>query len=787
MKYLLLFLLCVAQIASAQTSKVTLTGRLTESRSNNPLPFAILQISNKSSDFQCATNEKGRFELPGLDTGSYTIRVSYLGCFPLYTEVHLLKPVEEMELSMDSQERRLKGTEVVASQPYITIQKDKFILNIDQSPLGAANNVYETIKRAPGVTDAQGLMLRGKMVSIYINGRPLRLSGSELENYLTAIPTSTISSLEMIANPSARYEAKDAAVINIVMARDKNLGTNGSLNLGAGMGNHFLYNGGISLHHKTKKLDVYGSYDYLNNTTDASNTTTRYLGSNQVIQEIQGVSNDLQGHIYKLGFDHTLSARHSWGVLLRGSYNIRNLEMDNTSATGNGYSVLNRSNASAYHTPSANLYFRSLVGKQKNELLWNLDYFRYDKSWTNDLLLHYFNNKNESAADPQSIRSSSPAHNNVWSLSGDYSFSLNTYKIATGLKSILTRTDNDLLWENLIANTWTKDNQLSNHFIYQENVHAAYVDITHTYGKFDFQGGLRGELTTNNGNSVTLQKSTRHQYFSLFPSLSVTLNPNREQRYELSYRRKIERFGFDIVNPFTVYLGQYLYSQGNPDIRPSFSDNLELSWSFRGAWMANVSYGRFHDVLAEVYKKEQNGDVTIGTFDNVRSADQWMAGLSYNKGWLQDWIYSITSLNALYAKYHAEAASNLDNSSIGVMFNNSTTFKLGKTWKTELSAGYSSPLRFGAYDFNSQFRMNIGISKSLMDNKGILTLNVSDIFNTYKRNYTIVSYDVMAVTRNNPETRFVKLSFNYRFGNQEIKAARNRRISTDEVKQRMKE
>ncbi len=790
MKKSILFIALLSFVTTlfAQEQPVILKGRVVDSLTRRPLPFAAIQISLQGKAYPCVANDSGMYQISLPDTGSYTFAANYLGYNVYAQTVSIQHKTAMQDLLLSRQVKTLNGVEVKSSQPYIAVQRDKIVVNIAQSPLAAGDNAYQALKRAPGVMDQQGLKLRGKTVTVYINGRPSRLSGQELENYLSAMPANTIESFELMPNPSAKYEADGAAVINIVLAKNKSLGTNGTVNLGAGMGNHLLYNGGVSLNYRDKVLNVYGSYDYMNRSTDATNTATRTISKNYIIQDQQHAENDLQSHTYKLGFDRTIDKRSSFGALLRGNIRTKEQTMANTSRLPNdSSSVLDKVNHTNFQTPAVNVYFKTLLGKQKNELTLNGDYYSYDKKANDNLTTRNFDAQGMGYGQPSQVRYQSPANNQVFSFSGDYNFKAFKTTFESGVKSIFTKTDNNLIWENFDANNWKEDIFRSNHFIYKENVYSAYLTASRTFHKFDMQAGLRVEHTDNSGNSVTLSQVHNNGYTNLFPSLSINFNQSEKQQFTFAYSRKIERFGLDIVNPFLVYQSQYQYSKGNPAIKPTLSDNLELGWMYNNSWMASIGYGHFSDVLAEVYHREDNSAVTIGTYDNVASGDQLMLGLSYYKGFLKDKIYTVTSVNALYAKYNAPASTKLDKSGIGAMASNNTSFKLDGNWKAEINTSYTSPLKFGAYDFRSQFSMGLGVTRSVLQKKGSLTLNVSDVFNTEKRNYSILSYDVAAVLRNNPETRFVKLVFNYRFGNQQVKTARARRTNIDEVKQRMQD
>ncbi|NIG54769.1 outer membrane beta-barrel family protein [Chitinophaga sp. Cy-1792] len=790
MKHIIYFLaLFFLAFSSSAQQQLSLQGRILDSASHAPLPFAALQISKNSTNYQLTADENGNFRFMNLDSGTYQLSVNYMGYRPVSNQPVYLKAEVNMDFLLKQLVKTLNGVEVAASQPYISMQPDKIVVNLAQSPMNAGENAWEAMKKAPGVTAADGIKLRGKSVAVYINGKPSRLSGADLEAYLAAIPAATIENLELMPNPSAKYEANGAAIINLVLAKNKNLGTNGAVNLGAGTGNHFLYNGGVSLNHRTANTNIYGSYDYMNRNTDATTATTRFIDPQLLISDLQTQGSVLASHTYKIGIDQTINKTNSFGLIIRGNYRERNTDVRNNAVMTiqDSSSVMQHNSQAAYHTPAVNAYYKVLLGKRKNELSVNADYFSYRKTLQEDYRINYYDEHNVAYGQPALMKSNAPASNNVWAFSSDYSFLLKKFRMETGIKAVLTNTDNDQQWQQFDKTVWEKDSVRSNHFIYQENVYSAYLTAARTFKKWDLQAGLRMEHTASSGNSVTLHQINENSYTSLFPSFTAGYNMNEQQQYSFSYSRKIERFGLDIVNPFRIYQSQYQYYQGNPGIRPTFSDNLDVSWMYNAVWMVSASYGHYSDVLAEVFHKEAGTDVTISGYDNVSSADQLTTTISYSKGFLKDKLFTTTSITGLYAKYNAAASTNLDRATVGVMAYNSSILKVNKTMKVEVSTSYSAPFRFGSYSFSDIFNIGLGVSKTVLEKKGTVTLNVTDIFNTAKRRYDILSYDVHARQISSPETRFVKLTFNYRFGNQQVKSARNRNTAIDEVKQRMQD
>jgi hypothetical protein len=309
--------------------------------------------------------------------------------------------------------------------------------------------------------------------------------------------------------------------------------------------------------------------------------------------------------------------------------------------------------------------------------------------------------------------------------------------------------------------------------------------MSRTFGKFNVQAGLRAEHTYTNGNSITLKNEHTNRYTNLFSNLNVEYSLSASHQLSFSYSRNIERYGFGIVNPFIIYQSQYAYYQGNPNIKPSFYHNLELSWAYHNEWMASFGYSYYVQTPAEIYKKDPGGNAMISTYDNVSSATQLTVNITWTKSLLRGHLSTSNTFGGLHAGYHAPDSTGLNNTSYTAYLSSSNRVVLGHGWKAEMNMNYYSPMAIGAYRFKPQFEMGAGFSKSILKNQGTLTLNVTDILNSSKRRYTTSSFGVSSITRDNAETRFVKLVFTYRFGNARVKAARTRQTGIEEIKNRM--
>jgi len=423
--------------------------------------------------------------------------------------------------------KTLAAATVTAIKPFIVQKADKITLNVAASPLAAGGTAYDALLRAPGITDNKGLSFRGRSVLVLIDGKLTNLSGDALRSYLDAIPAGTVDKIEILPNPPARYEAKGETVIDIRTTRGKNLGASGSLTAGAGIGAYGRYNGGASLQYRTQKLSLYGSYDYQHNTTFYDGQSERNVSATA---SLFSTSRDLRtrnNHSLMLGLDYDLSRKTTVGVLIKGMDNTRNrtVLLNNRLTHTNAQPSISSPDATQpdtlssvhtlgsarFRTPAVNVYFRSRLDTTGTELSLNGDYFSYNKQWSDHFTTIYQDTKGTEYTPPTRLEDQSPASNSVRSISADLSRPGKFARWQAGLKTTFTHTDNDVRW--FLDNR--PDTGKTNHFIYQEDIFAAYASATKSIRKFDLNLGLRG----THPHQRILGHSGRAQQTPIYPTL----------------------------------------------------------------------------------------------------------------------------------------------------------------------------------------------------------------------------------------------------------------------------
>lgn len=684
----------------------------------------------------------------------------------------------------------LKSVTVTAAKPYITQKAGKIILQVAESPVAAGGNAYDVIKRAPGVMELQGdLQFRGKKVTVLMDGRLINLDGAELNNLLTNTPANTIASVEIIPNPSAKYDAKGGVVINIITTKSKKFGTNGTITAGTGGGIYGRYNGGLSLNHRSGKLNAYGSYDYTHSQKYSDVSSLRLLNDASITENNHTIA-AYNNHFLKAGLDYDINKNQSIGILFKGGIAETNKTLDNRSklsdlrAGADSLSAMQSTGYSRITNPSVNMYYKIRLDSTGKELTVNADYFSYNKKWNDDFVTRYFDTKGNEYTSAYFLRDQSPAANSVKAISADYVQPLKFGKLEAGVKATFTTTDNDVLWEQQQDGQWVSDPGKTNHFIYKENVNAAYATLSGTFKKFDWEAGLRAEQTNTEGYSVTMDQVNRRNYTQLFPNVSLGWNQSADNQFSFAYRKSIQRFQFDVVNPFIIYRSQYSYYQGNPAIRPSIQHNFSVSHTYKNALSTSLSYMYFTDALGTTYRNGTTPGSVITSSENLGTLDVWSADISYSKSFLNNKWVATNNVSVFYGKYNTPEAE-LNQGMVSTMITSHNMFLLPKGFKTEVFARYTSPMLFSGMKIRGNYSIDLGVSKSVFSKRGTIALNVSDVFNTDVARWEVNAFKVNTITRAKSESRILKLQFTWKFGNHNVKAASNRKTGLENETRRM--
>lgn len=748
----------------------------------------------------------GKYEFDNIGAGQYRVLAQQLGFRKTYSEPFALdqnKPFAEMPvLTMLEESKSLNEVKVTAKKPFIEQQIDRTIVNVENSIVSSGSTALEVLEKAPGVTiDRQNdqLQLKGKSgVVVMIDGKQTYLSASDVANFLKNTPSDNIEKIEIITNPSSKYDAAgNVGIINIRMKKNKNFGTNGTLTVGAGVGRYEKANSSLNLNHRVGKINAFGNYSYFHNRRFQSNELNRTILNGNTLTYFDQHSyrpNLFDGHNFRGGLDYFVSKKSTIGVLATGfindwsqynAYNyttIRNSSGQITLLPTTNVSVQNK-----WTNMTGNLNYKYDFNGKGRELTADADYSHYIGDSHNNLVTDYKNADGTTARPTETVRNDMPATIDIWAVKSDYVHpTAKGGKFEAGVKSSYVQSDNNLLFDDYVDGRWVRNSSQSNQFKYTENINAVYANYSGKLNKHtSVQIGLRVENTHSRGNSITLNKVVDRKYTNLFPTLFVSRQLDTNNVLNLSYSRRIDRPNYQNLNPFRFYLDPYTYQEGNPYLRPQFTNSFQLTHVYKGTFSTSLSYSRTIDVIVnEVPGQIPEKNITYVTSDNLATQDNVNLTLSFpvriNKWWnMQNNIsgyYNHFSSPYLGAQYNVEfVAYNLYSSN---------TFVLGKGFTGELSAWYNSAGVYGFYRYQPQGAFSLGVQKTVLNKKGTLKLNVNDPLWLNRFNGLAQYQDINFRVRARWESRIVRATFTYRFGNQNVKAARQRSTSTEAERNR---
>ncbi|WP_295116710.1 outer membrane beta-barrel family protein [uncultured Chitinophaga sp.] len=782
---LLAFLL--PSVAFAQAPAGAVNGKVADKENKLPLKQASVTLIKNGKQFaNQLTGEQGGFTFKALEDGQYSLGISFMGYRDTLINPLTVagKTLELPVIGLSATAKDLKGVTVSTMQPVITQSGDKMIVNVAQSAAATGSNAFEVISKSPGVmADQDGnLKLNGKAVAIYIDGRPSYLSGEDLKTQLSGMPSSSLDKLELMSNPSTKYDAQGAAIINIKLNKPKDMGTNGTVTLGATQGRYARGNAGATLNYRNKKANIYGAYDHLYTRQFVENKSKRYFDDNYLINDVDFSKERRNTGNARIGLDYDINKQNSFGVLLKGTMADRYKTSDNRTVLGfSGQPADSGTQQNAHGdqdilNPSVNVYYKTGSEKKKSELTLNFDYFNYNKDWDD-----HFNSQRTNAGGvkegiPNNIRNNSDSRIDLYSFSADFTQPTKFAKFEAGIKSTYTKTDNNTIWENQAGNVWLNDDGKTNHFIYKENVNAAYAGLNKTIKKVTFNAVLRMEHTHASGNSLTTGEEFNRDYVQLFPSASISYQKSMMNSLSFSYRRSIQRFGYEIVNPFITYKNAYTYQQGNPNIKPSISNTVEATWSYKYMLFTTLGYVHGKDNLSPTFKQDPGRKILINGYDNLGKFDVVYANVVFTKALTKKFqTTAVVTGMFINIKTDMGAGEVFEKKSVAAQINWQNTINLPKAFFLEVNAQMMTPMSAGYAAINTMGSIDLGLRKNVLKGKGTLKLGLNDILNTKQYNIDVDYQNVRSNNKINMDTRTAALTFTYRFGNKNVKQTKTRK------------
>jgi len=799
MKKLFYLLLWIITSYHLSAQNATITGQILD-QDGQPLEYANVLLLNAidSSLYKGGLSEsEGRFSFERIVPGDYLVSASMIGFGEVRSGSVVVRGNEVQELGPLQLQNGIEIDEVVvtAKKPFIELKADKMVVNVANSSVAAGNSALEVLEKSPGVIvdNNDNISLRGKQGAlVMINGKNQYMTGEEITRLLRTMPASNIQSIEIITNPSAKYEAEgNSGIINIVLKRNENLGTNGNVSSSFRQGWKTSHNHSLSLNYRSEKLNFYGNGEYYNWGWKQNLYLRRNIpfeGGSTVFDQLAEMDQEGDGYNAKLGMDWSITPNTTFSLLGRindgDDLDINNNDTRISGDNSPGFDILTviTGGDEAYSTHTYNANLSHQFNEEGMKLTIDADWSRYQNE--NALFYDNFfkNTEGEEVEAPFFLRNNQNTDIDIFASRIDLTLPIaKRLNIEIGGKVSLVETVNSTLFEYKDENdVWIDQVTRSNDFMYSEEVWAAYINGSGNIGSFTLQGGLRMEHTESEGISLTLDKTVPRTYTDIFPSLSISKSINENHNLSFSYSRRLERPNYRNLNPFEDYLDQYTFERGNPLLNPQYSNAFGLNYAMGRKLFVAVNYSHTRDAITEVIEQLSEENQTFQTVQNLDDYNNFSLTLSAPRIWTEWWT-SRLNYTAFYNDFRSAIPSGtLDNSNLSHMFNLNNEIRLPGNWMMEVMGRYQSSLTFGLFEIEPQGSLDIGFSKRILEGRGNLKVNVSDIFRTRNSVVRIEQDEINLYVDQVNDTRRVTVSFGYRFGNQKVKAARKRTTSAEE-------
>lgn len=796
MKFTTLLILLISISLNAQDS---LQGTVIDD-SKKPVTYAtVLLFKMPDSTFYkgTTTNENGRFDITSVASGDYTLAISSIGFVTLSRKLTINKSTAVNDLILITSTESLDGVTVTLRRPTIEKRPDRLIFNVENSSLSTGNAV-NILKNTPGVFEMNGsYMVQGSTAVIYINDKRVYITTDELNALLTGYSAENIKSVEVITNPSANYDAEGAAVININTSKGISLGYKGSLNGSYEIDELAKYQLGTSQFYKNNWVNVYANYNY--NPRKDLKIDEAQVGffnpdgtrSSRWFTDFEKVT-ESAAHNFNTVIDFTLDTNNSINV--SGNYSANNnqevktdvetLVLPSGSLSFDGFDT-NSDLGIERTTGFVNGGWKNSFNDGSGSLSLEGNYIFTDSDKTQDLLSTFFD-ENGDTTSTNSFFTEALQEIDIYVAKLDYENTLGNYLLKAGAKFSDVSSTSSLDFFDTDSGTTSFNVALSDEFLYNENIYAAYLQVDRDWEKWAIAIGLRAEQTDVEGDSRSLGQVNTQDYFELFPNVAITNQVNDNNSLTLSYRRSIDRPRYESLNPFSYFINDNNVNTGNPNLQPSFTNRMDLNWTIKNQYFFNAYYINTKGALAVLPFQDNQTNILNSQNVNMEYERQYSFDFSTYK-YMTDAIL----IQGQTSFYHQENEFRALQSTSQLQKLNVTGFYIDvfsritlskdRTFSVDVSTSYLTNYLAGSYELKDVFRSKLGFYKSIWNDRAIITLDYSDIFLSQNQKlasrYQNQDNQYLAL----PETNLLRIGFTYKFGNFKLK---NNDVSTPEDQKR---
>jgi len=793
--YLIAVFLTVAynsSLAQSVLSAVHGNIRTEDSTPADGATVVLLKARDSSIVKSAISNNEGNFAFAELPPGAYLLFITKLNYAKLYSGPYQLAQGKDLDagvVTLTMNVRELSQVNITGKKDFVEVKPDRTVLNVDRNIVASGSTLYDLLRTAPGIKIVNDEVLKGgQKALITINGKPVSLSGEELINMLRNYQSSAVSQVELIDNSSAKYDAAGGGgMVNIILKKNKNIGSNVGLTASGALGDKYRSNAGINWDLKTNKLNLFASYNFTDNKTVHNFTNERVIDVNNIVNNFDvdyTAATISKNHSFNLGADYSLAPKHTIGVLFYGTDNFIDIDKWNNTVIKTGgqadSGIFTRSNISRHITNlNYNANYRGTFGKEGESVLSaDFNYSTYNRHSIEMLQNDFLDAQGQPDGTPLFYTDNSPSQIHVRSENIDFSQALSkSSSIDIGVKNSQVKSDNIIDFEQQINNTSTPVADLTDHFIYNERINAAYIRYGLKFTNASLSLGLRAEQTNSTSLSVSPNRLVDSSYFNLFPNVQFTFEPDKDNQLTAFYSRNINRPNYQDLNPFIGYVDQFFFSTGNPFLKPSYINTIQVSDLYLHKYKVTLNASVTDNYFSTIFSQDDVTKVYTTVKQNIATRYRYSIQLGIPFEFARWWNLNL-DLTGLHDQYNYFAADQPNRGSFALEATLSQDFTITKKLSAQLESIYQSPTYFVINSYREDYFVNAGLRYAIAKNAS-LSLTASDIFNTDVDKIHSDYRNLDITQRDKRPTRFIGFTFSYHFGTSSLK---NRSNTTDEQK-----
>lgn len=763
-----------------------------QNENSEPVPFAnvyLQKISDSMLVSGTSADKNGDFMLKNVPPNTYLVSASYVFEKTDFIALDVNEDTSLGALILGDQTQYLD--EVVLKAPSVKRLSDRMVFQVENTNL-SQSSAFSILSKTPGViVIGDKISIKNSPTLIYINGRRVYLSNSELKDLLENYAGENISAVELITNPSAKYDAEGGAILNIVASKNPSIGYKGEVGSKITQATYSKYEFNTSHYYKNEVVNAFASYSY--------NPKENYKKDESYISFFEGSQPDFRretsfksnsksyAHNFNAIVDFKLDDNNQLS-LAANLLNSPNKENNNTVTARdldqlgslqsyfNSFNDLENENSNV----ALNLDYGLKLGENGGKLKLVSNYIDYKDQQFQDLTTDYYD-ENGTLIDQNNFNTANKQEYRIATSQLDYYVPLGNNQLELGSKYAAIKSSSSVHYEGASMPSGVMDD----FFNYDENIYASYANITRDWDVWSMVFGLRGEYIKLKARSMSLGNLHKDNYFKLFPSLHLQYGLETDHIFGISYKKAIERPRYQNLNPFRYFLNESQYNTGNPTLKPSIENKITLDYTYNAKYIFSFYYQHIDQHLEQLILQD-NSNKTLNTSDyNIELSCQYSADFIFFD-YIKEWWYLSTYMSGFYLENSYLSQGNTGvvqkNNTLGYLgqFYNQFTLSKDQSFTSDLSLMYLSDYIMGAHSFKNQFTADLSFRKSFYNKRLYVSLEVKDIFNTTNIPVFTKNGDQDNGFLSMPESRSISVGLRYKFGNYRL-IDNHREISPEEL------